>query len=435
MIREVMNSFFKHLVIQILSWEARLVLKRYKPRIIAVTGSVGKTTTKDAIYAALSRELHVRKSEKSYNGEIGVPLTILGCQNAWSSPLKWIANIAHGLGVLLLPGRYPAWLVLELGADRPGDIRRLAKWIRPDIAVITGVPEIPVHVEYFKSPEEVLKEKRALAEYLRPGGKLILNGDDPRTKEIHSSFRGASITYGMEADSDFYASHDEVVYEDGNPVGMRFRINHSGSSVPVSIRGALGRPRIYAASAAIAVSDCIGIDAVAALDSLSHWSPTPGRARIIPGIKGATLIDDTYNSSPAAAFAALDTLKSVAAERGIAILGDMMELGKYSAEAHRAVGERAVACADLLITVGFRSRVTAEAALDAGMPDLAIRQYEQNDIRRAADELLVELKKGDVILIKGSQSMRMERLVEALMAEPLRSSELLVRMEPEWQMR
>ncbi|MFA7310180.1 MAG: Mur ligase family protein, partial [Candidatus Paceibacterota bacterium] len=125
-----MLAFFKRTVIYILTWEARLALMRHKPRIIAVTGSVGKTTTKDAIFSALSGELYVRKSAKSYNSDIGVPLTILGCENAWSNPFKWIENIVRGIGVIVLPGEYPAWLVLEVGADRPGDTRRIAKWLR-----------------------------------------------------------------------------------------------------------------------------------------------------------------------------------------------------------------------------------------------------------------------------------------------------------------
>lgn len=433
-----MINFFKRTVIFILTWEARIALRRHKPRIIAVTGSVGKTTTKDAIFAALSEEIHVRKSAKSFNSDIGVPLTILGLGNAWSNPFKWAVNLVRGLGVAVLPGDYPAWLVLEVGADRPGDIRRVAKWLRPDIAVITGVPEIPTHVEYFNSPEDLVKEKRALAEYLRPGGKLILNGDDMRMREIHTSFRGACVTYGCESNNDFYASHDEILYESGVPAGIHFRVNHSGSSVPISVFGALGRPRVYAALAAIAVADCIGVDTVSVAGSLAAWEPPPGRVRLLKGLRDTLLIDDTYNSSPSAVYAALDTLKSVtppAGGRRVAILGDMLELGKYSADAHRQVGQRVAESADMLITVGFRSRVTAEAALDAGMPDSAIRQYDMNDAERAGTELLRELQPGDVVLIKGSQSMRMERTVHTLMAEPERAEELLVRMDEEWRMR
>lgn len=430
-----MRAFFKYIIVRILTWEARVVLARYRPRIIAVTGSVGKTTTKDAIYAALSPQVRIGKSEKSFNSEIGVPLSILGLENAWSDPLQWMLNVFRGVYKMIAPREYPEWLVLEVGADRPGDIRSVARWLRPDIALITGVPEVPVHVEYFDSPEAVLREKRALAEYLRPGGKLVINGDDARLEELQSSFRGACITFGEGHENDFRASHSEVIYRDGVPSGVHFRIDYDGSSVPVDVYGALGMPRVLAASAALAVAECAGIDAVSAAEGLQEWSPPPGRVRIIRGVKGSIILDDTYNSSPAAAIAALETLASVAAGRRIAVLGDMLELGKFSLKQHREIGKRAAAVVDMLITVGFRSRATAEAARDAGLGDMQVRSYEMDEAERAGDELERELREGDVVLVKGSQSMRMERTVLEMMAEPEKAEDLLVRMDPNWRTR
>lgn len=425
--------FLRTAVVVILTWEAKLVLSRYKPKVIAVTGSVGKTSTKDAIFAALSGELHVRKSEKSFNSEIGVPLTILGCENGWKDPIVWLRNIAYGLWLILKKQSFPHWLVIEVGADRPGDIRRTARWLRPDIAVITGISEIPVHVEYFDSPEALAREKRALAEYLRPGGKLILNGDDERVRATQTMFRGASLTYGLFENNDFNAREVGISYEGEIPAGMSFRFERSGASVPVSVRGALGAPRVYAALAALAVSEVVGVDLVYATKGLSEWQPTPGRLRIIPGVKGSLVIDDTYNSSPVAALAALDTLQSVRTSgRRIAVLGDMLELGKYSTEAHRSVGKKAAEAADILITVGFRARAMAEAALDAGMKDLQVRQYELGESARAGKELEIDLQAGDIVLVKGSQGMRMERAVKEVMAEPMRAGELLVRQDEEW---
>jgi UDP-N-acetylmuramyl pentapeptide synthase len=429
-----MYNFSKSIIVFILTWEARLVLVRYRPKIIAVTGSVGKTTTKDAIYAVLSGSVHVRKSEKSFNSELGVPLAILGCENAWRSPVGWLRNIFSGIALLF--GRdYPQWLVLEVGADRPGDIKRIARWLKPDVAVVTGVPEIPVHVEYFDSPEALAREKRTLAEYIRPGGKLVLNGDDSRMLGLCADYRGMTVKYGFEIWNDFTAEREEITYTNYGPEGIRFRVNGRGSSIPVSVSGALGRPRAYAALAALAVSEIVGVDIVSGTQALAEWIPPPGRMRIIQGIRGSTIIDDTYNSSPAAALAALDALKEVKAERKIVVLGDMLELGKYSAEAHRNVGTRVTVCADRFITVGFRARAAGEAALDAGMPEGNIREYEQNESVRAGEELRGELKEGDIVLVKGSQSMRMERTVLALMAEPERASELLVRQDEEWKIR
>ena len=430
-----MNSL-KKIIISILTWEARTVLLRYKPKVIAVTGSVGKTTTKDAIFAALGTHLHVRKSDKSFNSDVGVPLAILGLENGWHDPVKWISNIIRGFLLTVFPNDYPKWLVLEVGADRPGDIKNIAVWLRPDIAVITAVPEVPVHVEYFDSPQAVLREKRSLAEHLKPGGKLIVNGDDPHMSDLRTDFRGLMVTYGIEDHNDFFASHEDVVYEGSKPIGIRFRANHAGSSVPVAVYGALGRPRAYAALAALAVSRSVGVDMVSASNSLATWDPPPGRMRILDGVRGSVIIDDTYNSSPAAALAALDTLQSVASTgRKVAVLGDMLELGKYSADAHKEIGQRAAVSADMLITVGFRARLTAEAALDAGVSDDNVRSYEQGEASRAGLELEKEVKAGDIILVKGSQSIRMERTVEILMSDPSKAPQLLVRQEEDWKNR
>ncbi len=425
----------KRLVISILVWEARVVLVRYKPRVIAITGSVGKTTTKEAIAAAIAGDIRIRRSEKSYNGELGVALTILGLENAWKSPWGWLLNFVHGFLLVSRRHAYPDWLVIEVGADRPGDIRKIATWLRPNIAVVTGVSEIPAHVEFFDSPEHVFKEKRALAEYLQPGGTLVVNGDDPRMRELRAEFRGASVMYGCEPHNDYFASHIEILYEGDTPQGVLFRANHKGSSIPVSVRGALGIPRVYAALAAIAVAEAVGIDEVSAARGLSEWAPPAGRARLLAGLKGAVIIDDSYNSYTAAALAALDTLKEVRAGRRIAVLGDMLELGKFTKEAHRTVGERAAASADKLITVGIRARNIAQAALDADMPDGDILQYENGESERAADELARALQPGDVVLVKGSQSMRLERFVLGIMNDPDHASDLLVRMETEWQSR
>lgn len=423
-------EFFKRVITYLLTLEARAVLWRYRPKIIAVTGSLGKTTTKDAIFAAISQGASVRKSEKSFNSDIGVPLSILGLENAWRNPLLWVANLARGLMRTMGKSPYPEWLILEIGADRPHDISRIARWLKPDIAIITGVPEIPVHVEYFRSPEELAREKISLAEHMREGGTLILNGDDERMSKLCAEF--SPITFGFGKHNRFVATHHGILYEKGRAVGTRFRLAKGGSGLPVSIYGALGRARTYAALAAFAVGDLVGVDPAGVAQALAEWVPPPGRMRVLPGVHGSTIIDDTYNSSPAAALSALDTLKEVKAIRRIAVLGDMLELGRFTSDAHRQVGARAAQTADTLITVGFRSRATGEAALDRGMPDASIREYEHGESRRAGAELREELREGDVILVKGSQSMRMERTVEELIAEPERASDLLVRQDPEW---
>lgn len=422
----------RNLLLIILTLEARLVLWKYQPRIIAVTGNVGKTTTKDAVFAIVGSQKHARKAIKGYNSEFGVPLTILGCESGWNDPFKWIGVIIEGLRLLVVTHAYPEWLIVEVGADRPGDIARISRWLRPEIAVITAVPEVPVHIEFFDSPDAILKEKKSIAEYIRPGGKLILNGDDARVRSIKSEYRALTVTFGLE-DADYIGSHVDIAYEDKKPSGVHFRVEKEGASVPVVIHGALGLPRVYAALAALAVGDTVGIDIATGAQALAHLEPTPGRLRIFPGFSDSVIIDDSYNSSPVAALAALDLIRSIKTKgKKIVVLGDMLELGKHSTEAHKDIGTRAAECVDRLITVGFRSRVTGEAAIDAGLSEKKVREYELGESERAGEELRKELKAGDIILIKGSQSMRMEKTVREIMADPSHASELLVRQDEEW---
>jgi UDP-N-acetylmuramoyl-tripeptide--D-alanyl-D-alanine ligase len=188
------------------------------------------------------------------------------------------------------------------------------------------------------------------------------------------------------------------------------------------------------AIAAAAVGVALGKDLRDLAPGLESYDPPPGRMRLIRGIKDTLILDDTYNASPAATEAGLDTLRMLGASgRRIAALGDMMELGRHSIDAHRKIGAHAAKCVDLLITVGFRARDIAQGALDNGLRDNQILQFE--DSQKAGKELELLLQKGDCVLAKGSQSMRMERLVEEVMAEPERAEELLVRQDVEWKKR
>jgi len=193
----------KKIVIALLTWESRLILKKYKPFIVAVTGSVGKTSTKDAIYDALKNLPGaglVRKSEKSMNSEIGLPLTVIGVPNAWHSIGGWFYNLGVGLDLILKRREYPDTLILEIGADHPGDIRRVTQWLHPDISVITRVSRTPVHVEFFSSPDEVFEEKAFLATAVKSGGSLVVFGDDERTLSVGDRVkdRGVSVvSYGL----------------------------------------------------------------------------------------------------------------------------------------------------------------------------------------------------------------------------------------------
>ena len=455
-------SILKKLIVAVLTLQARAVLRKYKPRIIAVTGSVGKTSAKDAIYAVLANSaqpstglgVRVRKSDKSFNSEIGLPLTILGVPNAWKNPFRWVVNILDGIALLFGNVRYPEWLVLEVGADRPGDIRKVAEWLPVDMAVITRLPEVPVHVEYFDSPDDVVAEKAALISALRPGGTLVLFADDERFASLAARAPGPVVTFGFSELAQVRGGKTSLILDDEDyPEGVEADITHGTDRAHVKVLGAAGDHALLPMVAAAAVGVALGLSLPECAKALEHYEAPPGRMRLLRGIKDSLIIDDTYNSSPAALLAALDTLAlfpkrgrriadnvgGAAQERGIplgrriAVLGDMSELGRHSMGEHKKIGARAAEVVDILYTVGFRARGIAEGALTASLHESKIFQFE--DAEKAGDALNDELKEGDAVLVKGSQMMRMERTVESLMADPRRASELLVRQEEEWKKR
>lgn len=431
-----MQEILKKIVTAIFILEAKLVLRKYRPRIIAVTGSVGKTSTKDAIYAVFADGSKVRKSEKSYNSEIGLPLTIIGRRSGWKNPLRWLANLWSGLSLLIFSNDYPDWLILEVGADRPDDIKKVAEWLYSDAAVITRLAKVPVHVEFFATPEAVVFEKSRLIDTIRDEGTLILNADDDDVVELKESFRGKTITFGFSGESNLRASNFQLAFGNEGGVkmlsGITFKITFGDNVLPVTIKGALGRGHAYAALAAVAVGISQGKNLVNMVEALGNHITQNGRMKIITGLKGSTIIDDTYNASPVALHEALETLRTVeGARRKIAILGDMMELGSYSVEEHRKAGLKAAGCSDLLFTVGVRARDIAEGALEAGMNDDRVMQFD--GAVEVGEYLQNLIGNGDLILVKGSQSMRLERVVEEIMASPEKAGELLVRQEPEWE--
>lgn len=421
-----MKTIFKKIIVGILNAEAKLVLKKYKPFIIAVTGSVGKTSTKDAIYSILaSTSLHVRKSEKSFNSEIGVPLTILGAKNAWNNPSLWIQNIFKGLSIIFGKNKYPDCLVLEIGADHPGDIRKISEWLKPDIAVITKISNIPVHVEFFPSPEALMKEKFYLAKALKKDGVLILSEGETKVKEMAKDMKQKCLTFGLEPTATVSASHDFPIYDERDgvrrPVGMSFKMNYGGNSLPINIKGAIGIQHIYPLIAAATVGIAKKILLTDIVRALDNHIPPRGRMNLVEGINESVIIDDTYNSSPDALREALLAMQKIESSgKKIAVLGDMLELGKYSAEEHRKAGALAKETVSVLVTVGQRAKMMGEDAVQLG------------DSSSAGEYIKSIIEKGDIVLIKGSQSMRMERTVKAIMKKPEEAEEILVRHDPEW---
>ncbi len=428
-----MREILRKIIIYILKIEARMVLFRHRPRIVAITGSVGKTSTKDVIFECLKPYFYTRKSEKSFNSEIGLPLTILGLSNAWNNPFKWFWNLFVGLLNFITP-KYPRWLVLEIGIDRPADMKKVASWLKTDVVVFTKFSRVPVHVEYFDSPEDVIVEKSLLADTLRKDGVLILNRDDEDVFAIKEKAKRKSVSYGFDKSSDIQASNQEFLYDSGGRLlGIIFRADYDGNSIPIRIVGSLGQGQVYSALSALAVGMALGLNPVSLSEASSAYHPPAGRMRILRGIKNSQIIDDTYNSSPVALISALETLKKIVAKRKIVVLGDMLELGKYSEDEHKKIGKEVANFADLFVAVGSSMKFAVEEALSNGMREENILHFDTS--KEAGLYLQNLIEDGDLVLVKGSQSIRMERVVEEVMGEPDRKKELLVRQEEEWEHR
>ncbi len=423
----------KKFLINALQKKAQKAIRKHKPKVIAVTGSIGKTSTKNAIATVLDGSVNFRTSEKNFNNEIGVPLTILGKKSPGRSPLKWI----H---LLLSPiKKMPEVILLEFGADHPGDIEALCKIAPPTIGIVTGISS--VHVEYFTDITALVSEKAKLIEALPEDGHAILNADDDHVMEMRSRTRATVSTYGMRSmdvaiKNISIAGRLEESFEPGEQLAETLtELKIDRAKYELRLRDVIGYAPAMSAAAAISVGKLLGVDPSTAIDRLQkHLIPTPGRLRPIPGIKGTLIIDDTYNAAPAAMRNGLDVLKIFTpgdeTDRRIAVLGAMAELGRYSEDEHRLVGLKVAEVADVFIAVGEAMQVAVNAAIEAGMPKTNIHWFATS--REAGRHLDQGLQKGDIVYVKGSQSTRMERVVKDVMAEPLRAKQLLVRQEDAW---
>ncbi len=406
-------------------------------QVIGVTGSVGKTSTKELAASVLAQRYRTHRSAGNLNSEQGLPMALLGL------------------------GTDHERTVLEMGMYDLGEIRLLCRLARPRIGVVTNVG--PTHLERLGTIERIARAKAELVEALpsaQNGGIAILNHDDPRVRAMTAAADARPFLYGLSADADLWA--DEI--ESLGMEGIRFRIHHRQNdgnilsqrlTVPV-----LGRHSVYTALAAAAVgivSDLSWQEIRAGLQR----APSQLRLVVMPGINGSTVIDDTYNASPVSAVAALNLLddlftrrqaggegSSAAAAgapqprngqhpqqqhagRRIAILGDMRELGAFTAEGHKQVGAHAAGVADLLITVGALGRLIADEAQSAGLPSQAV--YATDDFETALAVLKELAQPQDLLLVKGSRAVGMDRLVTRISREPAKDAapELTRRIRPE----
>ena len=423
-----MKEILKSVIIFILTWEAKLVLVRHKPYIIGVTGNLGKTSTKDAIYAVMKDHFHVRRSEKSMNSEFGVPLTILGEKSGWNNPFKWLLVIIRGLFVPF-GKEYPTHLVLEIGADRPGDIKKIALWVKPNITVVTQFGQVPVHIEFFRDRDAVIEEKAHLVSALHEDGLFIYNGDDHDSQKLLSKTKAQTMSFGIHNKADIQATNIKLY---GKPLtGTEADIVSLGAKEHLVLPEVVGKSPIYCALPALLVARFLAIPLPIACASLRDGVKPRGRMRLLQGMNDSVIIDDSYNASPKATEHGLETLAGLDTPgRKIAVLGDMLELGLYTRDEHYKIGKIAAKACHKLFTVGIRSRVMAEGALDEKMKDDNIMMCDSSV--DAGKELVKILATGDVVYVKGSQSMRMERAISMILASAHNPQAVLVRQEDEW---
>lgn len=409
----------------ILGLLAKIAINRYQPAIIGITGSVGKTTTKDAISSILGKKFFVRKSEKNYNNEIGVPNAILGIDTA-GNIIDKLYNLLLAFWISFGPKikNYPEILVLELAADRPGDINYLVRITKPKIGVITAVGEIPVHVEFYAGPKEVAKEKSWLIKSLPAHeGLAVLNYDDQTVLDMKELSKAKVVTFGLNEGADVWASGASYFLTESNDElgGMSFKINNGQTFIPVRVSRIVGSHQIYSILAASAVALHFGMNLVDISLALEDLDLSDNRNSLKKGIKHSWIIDDTYNASPLSTHAALDTLngfgdatiKLKGKGKKIAVLGDMKELGKYEIDAHRSIGIIAGQRCDVLVTVGAAAKFIAETALEAMDQSKVFSFSTSEEAKSKVQELMEE---GDVVLIKGSRSIKMEKIVEEIIA-------------------
>jgi UDP-N-acetylmuramoyl-tripeptide--D-alanyl-D-alanine ligase len=415
---------------------SRLILKKYQPVVIGITGSIGKTSAKEAIYEVLKDKLRVRTSFKNYNNEIGLPLTIIGLESPGRSLLGWLKVFFLSLKLCLIKDKsYPQVLVLEMGVDRPGDMDYLTNIAPVNVGVVTAVSYS--HLEYFGSVINIKKEKQVLIEKLDAKGLAILNFDNEYTREMAGVSKARILSYGLHTGANLQAQ--DIVYnftKDGYDLsGVNFKLNYNGSIVPVAMKNVMAETALYAALAAAAVAIYFDFNLIEISQALSNFSLPKGRMNLLAGIKHTFIIDDTYNSSPEAALAAVDILRRVkvdATADKYAVMGDMLEIGSYTEEGHKMVGKKiAESGINQLIAVGEKSRDFIHGAKEAGMEDDFIFYFDEPE--EAAKFLKNRIKAGDVLLVKGSQGARMEKVVKELLAEPEKAADLIVRQDKEWE--
>jgi len=405
------RRFIQH----ILKYLTKLILWRYKPLIIGVTGSVGKTSTKEAIYTVLKKKFRVERNVFNLNTEIGMPLTIIRGKDAKRNIFLWFYNFFHTLWLFVFKtNKYPQVLVLEMSEDAPGMIKYLVDLARPKIGVITTIGNPPVHLEYYKNTNQLIEEISYLPQNLTLNDSIILNADNALVVGFKDRTVAEVFSYGFSEYSDVKVTDYKLINVDNlKNIGMSFRLEASGSFVPVRIEGVFGKAQVYALAAAAAVGLSLDMNLVEISEAMLDYKIVEGRTKFISGIKNAWVLDDSYNACPDSVRVALDVLREIPVNRKIVVLGDMKELGINSKQAHIEIGRNIADVAKVFIAVG-EEMVFAKEIIDDEYSGIETFWFE--DSKQAKKFVKEMMKKGDLVLVKGSHSMEMEKITEYIKA-------------------
>ncbi len=407
-----------------LQFLARWKVRWAKPKIVAISGSYGKTSTKEAIYFLLAKKFgsDVDKNWGNMNSVLGLPLAILGLRKySFGVGLFW--DIVRAKWNFLFY-HLPKILVLELGIDKPGEMDQLLSVAKPDIAILTGISE--THLEELKDIAGVRKEKLKIIEALSKKGAIIFNNDDKNLSGIDAPRGIKIVTFGSDGADVSYTAPKVTVS------GTKFilKIGSKNQEINSKLIG-VHSVNILLAAAAVASEFEIGIEEIK--EGLEEIKPQNGRMNPIKMKNEIIVIDDSYNSNPTSAIEALNTIRAIEFPgRKVAILGNMNELGDYAEKGHREVGKIAGKSIDYAVFVGPNAKFMATEAEKSGLPLLQMKILKTPDeVIRIIDEII---KPGDLILIKASQNgMRFENVVKYLLDDPKIASEILVRQEKKWQ--
>ncbi len=413
-----MKRLAKNIVVAVLNWQTRRLYNKNSFKVVVVSGSIGKTSTKLAVAQLLSVRFKVQYQDGNYNDVVTVPLVFFGLtEPSLMNPLAWFGTFLKIEQILKKPYPYDV-VVVEVGTDYPGNLAKFKSYLRGDIGVVTGVAL--EHMEFFDDLDAVAQEEFSISEYC---DQLLANADLCDQKYLRP-FAERVKTYALNSDA-AYKFTDIAT----NKTSTSFTVLADGKQITTAVYPTIFPTKLYSLCAAVSVGHALGLASEKLVAGLAKVLPVNGRMQLLEGINQTTIIDDTYNASPGAMKAALDALYSLEAPQKIALLGNMNELGSYSEAAHTEVGNY---CdpkqLSVVVTLGTdANKFLATAAKASGCQVKAVdTPYE------AAEFIKTILKPGAVLLAKGSQNgVFAEEAVKQLLANPEDVS-LLIRQSKDW---